>query len=78
MIPIADTRQLEVNGVIELFEITYGAQTVRICNDESDTGYVSWGLIPVSQYYSKVSSYPVLVSYPIQQYQFPTYPRLCV
>ena len=43
MIPIADTRQLEVNGVIELYEITYGAQTVRICNDESDTGYVSWG-----------------------------------
>ncbi len=43
MIPVSDTRQLAIDGWIELFEITHNNNTVRICNDEYDTGYVTFG-----------------------------------
>lgn len=43
MIPVSDTRQLSITGWIELFEITYNGSTIRICNDESDNGYVTFG-----------------------------------
>lgn len=42
-LPIADTRSLSVEGLIELFEITYNGQPIHICNDETTTGYVLWG-----------------------------------
>lgn len=43
MIPFADTQALTVEGKIELIEITFLGQTVKICNDESSSGMVLWG-----------------------------------